>query len=77
MRLFGGFDDPELKKSFETFVDQVAAQWCCRDKPLIDKGWREKEKLSILETLNPRPFIENRTGGVSYDKNLSIPDPEW
>ena len=77
MRLFGGFDDLKLKESFENFVDKVAAQWCCRDKPLIDKGQREKEKLSILEQLNPRPFVENRTGGVSYDKNLTIPDPDW
>ena len=37
MRLFGGFDDAKLKASFEMFVDKVAANWCCRDKPFIAK----------------------------------------
>lgn len=75
MRLFGGFDDMKLKESFETFVDKVAANWCCRDKPLIDKGWKEKEKLSILDSLNPRPFIDKDK--ASFAKNITIPDPDW
>ncbi|KAJ9511250.1 hypothetical protein QJQ45_017155 [Haematococcus lacustris] len=29
------------------FLDKVAGNWCCRDKPFIAKGLKEKEKLAI------------------------------
>mmetsp|Transcript_5636 Transcript_5636/g.17131 ORF Transcript_5636/g.17131 Transcript_5636/m.17131 type:complete len:169 (-) Transcript_5636:444-950(-) len=69
MRLFGGFDDGVLKASFEAFVDRVAGNWCCRDKPFIDRGMKEKEKLAIVETLLQRDFLD--------DKGLEVPDPDW
>ena len=45
--MFGGWDDKELKASFEAFLDKVVGNWCCRDKPFIAKGMKEKEKLAI------------------------------
>ncbi|KAJ9511362.1 hypothetical protein QJQ45_029767 [Haematococcus lacustris] len=29
------------------FLDKVAGNWCCRDKPFIAEGLKEKEKLAI------------------------------
>eukprot|EP00955_Chlamydomonas_euryale_P004991 53076-Chlamydomonas_euryale.AAC.3 len=72
MRLFGGFDDGVLKASFEAFVDRVAGNWCCRDKPFIDRGMKEKEKLAIVETLLQRDFLDDK--GL---EGLKAPDPDW
>ncbi|KAL6749493.1 nucleotide-diphospho-sugar transferase-domain-containing protein [Haematococcus lacustris] len=46
-QVFAGWDDDKLKTSFEAFLDKVAGNWCCRDKPFIAKGLKEKEKLAI------------------------------
>jgi hypothetical protein len=70
MRLFGGFDDEKLKASFEVFVDKIAGNWCCRDRPFIDKGAKEKEKTAIVEVLTKRVFLPD-------DKGLTVPDPDW
>ncbi|GAX78234.1 hypothetical protein CEUSTIGMA_g5676.t1 [Chlamydomonas eustigma] len=69
MRLFGGFEDIKLKDSFEIFVDKVASNWCCRDKPFIAKGMKEKEKLAITESLTNRVFLD--------DKKTPMADPPW
>ncbi|KAG1654663.1 hypothetical protein FOA52_003820 [Chlamydomonas sp. UWO 241] len=70
MRLFGGFDDEKLKASFVLFVDKIAGNWCCRDRPFIDKGAKEKEKTAIVEALTKRVFFPD-------DKGLTVPDPDW
>jgi hypothetical protein len=36
-----------LPGCLQTFLDKVAGNWCCRDKPFIKQGMKEKEKLAI------------------------------
>jgi len=45
--IVGEWTDQALKTSFEAFLDKVAGNWCCRDKPFVAKGLKEKEKLAI------------------------------
>jgi hypothetical protein len=33
-------------------LDKVAGNWCCRDKPFVKQGLKEKEKLGINWSLS-------------------------
>ncbi len=47
MELFAGWDDDVLKTSFDAFVWNITANWCCRDVPYIKKGLPGKVKMVI------------------------------
>ncbi|KXZ42178.1 hypothetical protein GPECTOR_190g297 [Gonium pectorale] len=45
IQLLGGFSDPVLKASVDSFSHNVTANWCCRDEPYIAKGMARKVKM--------------------------------